>query len=158
MLRRLANENALPTQLYLSMNATNRKMFHLVNRPRHRDAWERWRESLEFLASACTRTVLRMTMIKGYNAEGDFVKDFAQLVSQANPHFVEVKSYMHIGKSIERLEESNMLEMSEVRMFSEFLANMLPRFSRMDESEISRIVVLQNHSRYVNRYIQEYLF
>jgi hypothetical protein len=35
---------------------------------------------------------------------------------------------------------------------------MLPRFSRMDESEISRIVVLQNHSRYVNRYIQEYLF
>ena len=158
MLRRLANENALPTQLYLSMNATNRKMFHLVNRPRHRDAWERWCESLEFLASAYTRTVLRMTMIKGYNAEGDFVKDFAQLVSQANPHFVEVKSYMHIGKSIERLEESNMLEMSEVRMFSEFLANMLPRFSRMDESEISRIVVLQNHTRYVNRYIQEYLF
>jgi tRNA wybutosine-synthesizing protein 1 len=158
MLRRLANENALPTQLYLSMNATNRKMFHLVNRPRHRDAWERWCESLEFLASAYTRTVLRMTMIKGYNAEGDFVKDFAQLVSKANPHFVEVKSYMHVGKSIERLEESNMLKMSEVRMFSEFLANMLPRFSRMDESEISRIVVLQNHTRYVNRYIQEYLF
>src|SRR6187200_3006530 len=140
MLRRLANENALPTQLYLSMNATNRKMFQLVNRPRHRDAWERWCESLEFLASACTRTVLRMTMIKGYNAEGDFVKDFAQLVSKANPHFVEVKSYMDIGKSIERLEESTMLEMSEVRMLSEFLANMLPRFSRMDESEISRIV------------------
>lgn len=157
MLRKLADENALPTQLYLSTNATNRKMFHLVNRPRYKDAWERWCESLEFLATACTRTVLRMTMIRGYNAEGDFVNDFAQLVSQANPHFVEVKSYMHIGMSIQRLEESNMLEMSEVKMFSEFLANRLPRFSIMDESEISRIVVLQNHSRYVNRYIQEYL-
>jgi len=37
MLRRLDDEDALPTQLYLSTNATNRKMFHLINRPRHKD-------------------------------------------------------------------------------------------------------------------------
>ena len=44
MLRRLADEDALPTQLYLSTNASNRKMFYTINRPRHKDGWKRWWE------------------------------------------------------------------------------------------------------------------
>jgi tRNA wybutosine-synthesizing protein 1 len=154
MLRRLDDEDALPTQLYLSTNATNRKMFHLINRPRHKDAWERWCESLEFLANARTRTVLRMTMIRGYNEEISNAEDFAQIVSRANPHFVEIKSYMHIGMSVQRLEKNDMLEMSEIRTFVDYLVNKLPSFFIMDESEISRIVVLQNRGRYTKRYIQ----
>ena len=154
MLRRLDAEDALPTQLYLSTNATNRKMFHLINRPRHKDAWERWCESLEFLANARTRTVLRMTMIRGYNEEISNAEDFAQIVSRANPHFVEIKSYMHIGMSVQRLEKNNMLEMSEIRTFVDYLETKLPSFFIMDESEISRIVVLQNQGRYTKRYIQ----
>jgi tRNA wybutosine-synthesizing protein 1 len=154
MLRRLDDEDALPTQLYLSTNATNRKMFHLINRPRHKDAWERWCESLEFLANARTRTVLRMTMIRGYNEEVSNAEDFAQIVSRANPHFVEIKSYMHIGMSVQRLEKNDMLEMSEIRTFVDYLVNKLPSFFIMDESEISRIVVLQNQGRYTKRYIQ----
>jgi tRNA wybutosine-synthesizing protein 1 len=154
MLRRLDDEDALPTQLYLSTNATNRKMFHLINRPRHKDAWERWCESLEFLANARTRTVLRMTMIRGYNDEISNAEDFAQIVSRANPHFVEIKSYMHIGMSVQRLEKNNMLEMSEIRTFVDYLVTKLPSFFIMDESEISRIVVLQNQGRYTKRYIQ----
>jgi tRNA wybutosine-synthesizing protein 1 len=153
MLRRLDDEDALPTQLYLSTNATNRKMFHLINRPRHKDAWERWCESLEFLANARTRTVLRMTMIRGFNEEISNAKDFAQIVSRANPHFVEIKSYMHIGMSVQRLEKNNMLEMNEIRTFVDYLVNKLPSFFIMDESEISRIVVLQNQGRYTKRYI-----
>ncbi|HJY14835.1 MAG TPA: 4-demethylwyosine synthase TYW1, partial [Nitrososphaeraceae archaeon] len=137
MLRRLEDEDALPTQLYLSTNATNRKMFYLINRPRHKNAWERWCESLEFLANARTRTVLRMTMIRGYNEEFNNAENFAQLISKANPHFVEIKSYMHIGMSVQRLEKSNMLEMSEVRTFVDHLINKLPGFFIMDESEIS---------------------
>lgn len=140
MLRRLDDEDALPTQLYLSTNATNRKMFHLINRPRHKDAWERWCESLEFLANARTRTVLRMTMIRGYNEEISNAEDFAQIVSRANPHFVEIKSYMHIGMSVQRLEKNDMLEMNEIRTFVDYLVNKLPSFFIMDESEISRIV------------------
>src|ERR671915_987320 len=157
MLRRLADEDALPTQLYLSTNAVNRKMFHLINRPRHRDAWERWRESLEFLATAKTRTVLRMTMIRGFNEDINFANDFARLVSQANPHFVEIKSYMHIGMSTQRLERNNMLEMDEVETIADHLVNKLPGFIIMDKSKISRIVVLQNQDRYINRYVQGYI-
>ena len=89
MLQRLADENALPTQLYLSANASNRKMFYRINRPRHKDAWERWWKSLHFLSTANTRTVLRMTMVGGYNENIEFVNEFAEMMAHGNSHFME---------------------------------------------------------------------
>jgi len=156
MLQRLADEDSLPTQIYLSTNASNKKMFYLVNRPRHRDAWERWRNSLRFLSTADTRTVLRMTIIRQYNDAMNFVDEFAEMMQQGNPHFIELKSYMHIGMSTQRLEAENMLEMKEIRSFSEQMCFKLQGYSIMDESEISRIVVLQNMRRYTDRWIKEY--
>ncbi len=157
MLKRLQAEDALPTQIYLSTNASNKKMFYQINRPRHKDAWERWWESLRFLATASTRTVLRMTLIREYNDSASFVGEFAEMMAQGMPHFIELKSYMHIGMSNQRLEKGHMLEMHEVRDFASKLCDKMPSFKVMDESEISRIVVLQNQARYVDRWIKEYL-
>jgi tRNA wybutosine-synthesizing protein 1 len=75
------------------------------------------------------------------------------MMRQANPHFIELKSYMHIGMSTQRLEKNNMLEMSEIRNFASQLHDKMTEFSIMDESEISRVIVLQNHKRYINRWI-----
>ena len=144
MLQRLIDEEALPTQLYLSTNASNKKMFTLVNRPRYRDAWDRWQKSLELLSQMDTRTVLRMTMIRNFNHSKNYMEEFADMMRRANPHFIEIKSYMHIGMSTQRLENSDMLEMDEIRSYSHLLCQYLDTFSLMDESEISRIVVLQN--------------
>jgi tRNA wybutosine-synthesizing protein 1 len=149
MLQKLSDEDALPTQLYLSTNASNRKMFYRINRPLHNDAWERWMKSLRFLADVNTRTVLRMTLIRDYNDNLQFVNEFSEMMLQGNPHFIELKSYMHIGMSTKRLKENNMLDMGEIQKFS----SELPGFSIMDESEISRIVVLQNQKRYIDRWI-----
>jgi len=156
MLRRLEREDALPTQVYLSTNASDKKMFHKINRPLREDAWERWNESLAWLSHVNTRTVLRMTLIRDYN-DSKVADEFAKLMSSGNPHFIELKSYMHIGMSTQRLEADRMLEMSEVREFSARLCEKLPNFEVMDESEISRIVVLQNKSRRTDRWIKEYL-
>jgi tRNA wybutosine-synthesizing protein 1 len=153
MLEKLAEEDALPTQLYLSTNASNRKMFYRINRPRHSDAWERWIKSLHFLANVNTRTVLRMTLIRDYNDNPQFVNEFAEMMLQGNPHFIELKSYMHIGMSTKRLKKNSMLEMDEIQKFSKELCEKTPGFSIMDESEISRIVVLQNQKRYIDRWI-----
>lgn len=157
MLRRLVQEDALPTQIYLSTNASNKKMFLQVNRPRHKDAWERWQDSLRFLSTVDTRTVLRMTIIRGYNDGADDIEDFAQVMSEGDPHFIEIKSYMHVGMSTQRLEMDNMLGMEEVRGYAGRLCEKMQVFSVMDESEISRIVVLQNKKRYVDRWIKSYL-
>ena len=157
MLRRLKAEEALPTQIYLSTNASNKKMFYKINRPRHKDAWERWWDSLRILSTINTRTVLRMTLIRGYNDSSNFVDEFAEMMAQGSPHFIEIKSYMHIGMSNQRLEQDHMLEMYEVRDFAVKLCEKMPTFKMMDESEISRIVVLQNHERYTDRWIKEYI-
>jgi tRNA wybutosine-synthesizing protein 1 len=156
MLNRLEQEDALPSQIYLSTNASNRKMFHLVNRPKYKDAWDRWNRSLVFISSVNTRTVLRITMIRGYNSSLKFLREFADIVRNANPHFIELKSYMHVGMSTLRMEGSHMLEMSEIREYAKSLLSLLSEFSVMDESEISRIVVLQNNSRFVTRWIPGY--
>jgi len=157
MLRKLYEEDSLPTQIYLSTNASNKKMFYLINRPRHKDAWERWWNSLRILSVIKTRTVLRMTLIRGYNDSSSFVKEFAEMMGQGNPHFIELKSYMHIGMSNQRLDQDRMLEMHEVRDFANKICKEMLAFKVMDESAISRIVVLQNHARYIDRWIREYL-
>ena len=153
MLQRLENEGSLPTQIYLSTNASNKKMFYLVNRPRYKDAWERWWRSLRFLARVNTRTVIRMTVIRNYNDALEFLEEFAKIMLEGNPHFIELKSYMHVGMSTQRLIAENMLEMNEIRDMAVGLCAKSPCFSVMDESEISRIVVLQNRNRFVDRWI-----
>ena len=153
MLNRLQDEDALPTQLYLSTNAPNRRIFFMINKPRYRDAWERWWKSLLFLREINTRTVVRITLIRSLNADLDLVPLFADIMKRGNPHFIEVKSYMHVGYSNQRLEKSDMMEMSEVREYANSLANAVGCYKFMDESIISRVVVLQNTERYLDRLI-----
>ena len=67
MIQKLQDENALPTQLYLSTNAADYQSFFKINRPRYHDSWERWNKTLKMLSTLDTRTVLRITLIRGYN-------------------------------------------------------------------------------------------
>lgn len=153
MIQRLQDEDALPTQIYLSTNAPDEETFQKINKPRYSDAWKRWNTSLEMLSKLNTRTVLRITLIKDYNTGAELIPKFAQMFKRANVHFIEAKSYMHVGRSTNRLEYSNTLEMSEVRHFADEIVKQSEIYSVMDESSISRIVVLQNQNRIIDRWI-----
>ncbi len=157
MIKRLSDEDALPTQLYLSTNAADYESFLKINRPRYKDSWERWNTTLEMLKELDTRTVLRITLIRNYNTSDEIIPDLASMIKHSSPHFIEVKSYMHIGRSTNRLERTHMLEFDEVKHFASELASQSKIFSVMDESEISRIVVLQNQERFIDRQISAYL-
>lgn len=156
MVRRLRDEDALPTQLYLSANAADPGSFARINRPRYGDSWRRWNETLGMLRGLGTRTVVRITLIRGYNTGAGMAPAFAAMLREASPNFVEVKSYMHVGRSANRLERGDMLGMGEVRRFAGEVAGRSGIFSVMDESEVSRIVVLQNAERFVDRRIAAY--
>lgn len=156
MIQRLQDEDALPTQLYLSTNAADYDSFLKINKPKYNDSWQRWNKTLEMLKHLDTRTVLRITLIRNYNDQKEMIPAFASMLKQASPHFIEIKSYMHIGRSTNRLEHSNMLEMDEVRKFSEEIAKQSQIFSVMDESLVSRIVILQNDQRVIDRWISAY--
>ena len=157
MIKKLKDEDALPTQLYLSTNAADYESFLKINKPKYDDSWQRWNTTLEMLKSLDTRTVLRITLIRDYNTNKEMIPAFSKMLKQASPNFVEIKSYMHIGRSTNRLDRENMLEMEEVRKFSEEVAKQSEIFSVMDESYVSRIVVLQNNKHLIDRWIPTYL-
>ncbi|MCG2870587.1 MAG: hypothetical protein L7H10_07545, partial [Vulcanisaeta sp.] len=121
------------------------------------DAWERWLRSLELLSKLNTRTVIRITLIRSLNYDEKYIPEFAKLMLIGNPHFIEVKSYMHLGHSTFRLSRSDMLTHEEVREWAMKLLEEINRqggsFRYMDEDPPSRIVVLQNMGRYVDRWI-----
>ena len=157
MIKKLHQEDALPTQLYLSTNAADYDSFIRINRPKYDDSWERWNRTLDMLKELNTRTVIRITLIRGYNTNEEMIPIFAKMLEKASANFIEIKSYMHIGRSTNRLERQNMLEMHEVQEFAAKLVKHTKIFSVMDQSEISRIVVLQNNERFIDRQISTYV-
>lgn len=156
MIQRLKDENALPTQLYLSTNAADYESFLRINKPKYDDSWQRWNKTLQMLKDLDTRTVLRITLIRDYNDYDEMIPAFAKMLEESSPHFVEIKSYMHVGRSTNRLEHENMLEMEEVKNFSKEIVKQSKKFSVMDESYVSRIVILQNNERSIDRWISSY--
>ncbi|MGC8661595.1 MAG: 4-demethylwyosine synthase TYW1 [Nitrososphaeria archaeon] len=153
MLERLIIENALPTQLYLSMNAYDKEEYQRINRPMYRDGWERWLKSLSILSKTPTRTVIRITLIRGYNDSYDKFPEAARLIKIGNPDFVEIKSYMHVGSSMSNLTEKHMLSMEEVREYAKSMLKILGSYDYMDEMEPSRISVIKNTERSTDRWI-----
>lgn len=132
-----------PTQLYISVNAPNRALFMKINRPVRKDAWTRFLRSLDVMSKMKTRRVLRMTMIKGMNMNASLLDDYVSIIRKAKPHFIEVKSYMFVGFSKNRMKIENMPFHIEVRAFAEKLAA-ASGFVIADEKKDSRIVLLSN--------------
>ncbi|MCW1300951.1 MAG: 4-demethylwyosine synthase TYW1 [Candidatus Nanoarchaeia archaeon] len=153
MLKRLEAERALPTQLYLSLNAGSMEKFREINRPLLPDAWERFWESLEFLRKNEVRSVIRVTLIKSLNTNEEELEKMCELIKVANPNFVEVKSYMHLGYSTRRLSKTNMLTQLELKKCINKMLKHLRFFKYMDEQEESRVIILQNVERFVERWI-----
>ncbi len=60
-----------------------------VDRPLFPDFWPRFVHSLEALAEKKQRTVYRLTLVKGWNAQQ--VREYADLVAIGNPDLIEVK-------------------------------------------------------------------
>ena len=81
MLERLREEDTLPTQLYISVAASNEEMLKKVCRPVHPDAWARLVRSLSMLGELPCRTVVRFTVIKGVNDLEGHIAEYAKLFS-----------------------------------------------------------------------------
>lgn len=88
------------TQLYVSIDASNKDSLRKIDRPLHRDFWERFQRCLDILREKRFRhrTVFRLTLVKGFNVE-DEVEGYAQLVERGLPCFVEIKGVTYCGTS-----------------------------------------------------------
>jgi len=88
------------TQLYVSIDASNKESLRKIDRPLHRDFWERFCRCMDILREKqfTHRTVFRLTLVKGFNID-DEAEGYADLVQRALPGFVEVKGVTYCGTS-----------------------------------------------------------
>ncbi len=130
-----------PTQLYVSVDAADRATFEQVVRPVKDDAWERLIDTLDVLYEKDeTRTVLRTTCMNGWNMENpDW---FATCFRRADPDFVELKAYMHVGHSQGRLDRTVMPDHEDVRAFAEEVQEYMPEHDVLKEVPASRVSLL----------------
>jgi len=136
----------LPTQLYISVVAPNESIYKRLCRPAISDGWKRLQETLEILPSLDTRTVIRHTLVDGWNMKEKYIKQYARLDEKASPMFIEPKAYMFVGYSRKRLSIDNMPSCNAVRDFSKKLATELGYFFA-DERSDSRVVLLSKREK-----------
>ncbi len=130
-----------PTQLYVSVDAPNRKTFDDVVRPVDPAAWAQLIDTLDVLAAKeRTRTVLRTTLVDGWNmTDPDW---YATLYERADPDFVELKAYMHVGHSRGRLDRENMPSHDDVVAFARAVQEHMPEHQTLKDVPASRVALL----------------
>ncbi|MEM3521521.1 MAG: radical SAM protein, partial [Candidatus Bathyarchaeia archaeon] len=136
VLSRLKEE---PTQLYVSLYATDEKKFIDLCKPYSHNAWNKIIQTLELLTTFKCPTVIRLTLVKGLNMQS--IDEYAKLILKASPTYVEPKAFMHVGNARKRLNFENMPTHKEIKDFSLKLAEKLS-YKIIDESKESRVVLL----------------
>jgi len=137
----LKEKNQLPTQLYISVNASNKKLYDRFHRSSMKDAWEKLNESLEILGELPCRSVFRMNLVKDLNMKEEHVKEYVEMIKKAKPMFVEVKGFMSVGFARQRLGYDKMPSYEEMLEFVKKLAT-ATELKLLDSHEHSRAFVL----------------
>jgi tRNA wybutosine-synthesizing protein 1 len=153
-LMKLKKEKVLPTQLYLSLQAPNKTLYKKISCNVEKNGWKNYLTSLAMLKLLGTRTVIRLTLIKGLNDDEKTLKEFSELLEATSSDFVEIKSYMWLGLSRQRLKKENMPTHEEVKFFAKSLLELMPSYKFESEKIDSRIVLLKNkNSKYKTKII-----
>ncbi len=145
----LARLDHLPTQLYVSITAPNEEIYKRLCVPMQNSidipsqqpttGWSAVQETLELLPSLDTRTVIRHTLVDGWNLGWE--DEYARLDDKAEPMFIEPKSYVFVGYSRTRMTLKNMAKHEQIKEFSEKLAGHLG-YELAAEKADSRVVLL----------------
>jgi tRNA wybutosine-synthesizing protein 1 len=132
--------DTLPSQLYVTVAAPNKEIYRNLCRPLISDGWERLMQTLELLPSLNTRTVIRHTLVDGWNLDG-WVDAYVRLDSKADPLFIEPKGYVFVGGSRQRLSINEMPPHQKIREFGSKMAQKIG-YELVMERKDSRVVLL----------------
>jgi len=148
-LEKLNKENNLPTQLYVSLNTPNEKLFNKWHRSKIKNAWKKLNQTLELFPKLKTRKVIRMTLVKNLNSKSEQIPEYAELIKKAKPDFIEVKGFMSVGFARNRksMGYDAMPTHNEIKDYAERIAIELNQqglkdYKILDEHERSRVVLI----------------
>ncbi|HTY43719.1 MAG TPA: 4-demethylwyosine synthase TYW1 [Patescibacteria group bacterium] len=151
-IRKLEKNNALPTQLTLSLNAPNEKLFKIWHNSLRKDAWERINETLKIMKKlkGKTRRVVRLTLVRNSEKEKNKIsnmkpenaKEYAELIKIAEPDFIHVKGFKALGYSRKRLSYEKQPFHEEVEEFAKKLLGELKGYKILGEEKRSCIILI----------------
>ena len=142
----LANLEEEPSQLYVSIEAWDKKSYEQFDKPLAPRAWELTLETLEMLPSFSSPTAIRFTLVRSFNMHERALKEWAKIVEKAEPTYIEFKSYMHVGAARHRLSREDMLRHLEVLEFAKKFSE-LTGYNIVSQQIESRVVLLSKLSR-----------
>lgn len=160
-IKNLALNNALPTQLTISLNAPNKKLWEIWHNSINKDGWERINKTLRLMKKlkGRTRRVVRLTLVKQSdkkekfrelsNMKKEHVKQYANLISKAEPDFVHVKGFKSLGYSRKRFGYDKQPLHEEVKEFAEKLTHELKNesYKILGEEERSCVILIGKDKR-----------
>src|SRR5881396_3412437 len=139
VLRRMHSEGRLPTQLYVTVAAPNEGIYRKLVAAKSDHEWNKLRETLALLPTLPTRTVVRHTLVEGWNLGWE--DEYAELDRLGKPMFIECNGYSFVGESRLRLQAENVPSHASIRTFAERLADRIG-YRIAAEREDSRVVLL----------------
>ncbi len=132
-----------PTQLYISLDAPDEKIYKKVCRPNVKETWKKLMESLSLLKNI-KRSTIRITLVKGLNMV--YPEKYAEIIKKYSPKFVEIKAYMNVGYSKHRLDIKKMPLHDEIVEFSQKISEK-SGYKIIDEKKESRVVLLMKEDK-----------
>lgn len=140
MLKKLLEKKAEPTQLYITLPAPDESTYKKVCKPLIKDGWKKIMQSLSLL-NRFKRNVIRLTLVKGLNMIKP--EKYAELIQKYQPLFVEMKAYVYVGHSQERLAIENMPRHNEIVEFSKQIEKQTSsEYKIVDEKKESRVTLM----------------
>ena len=110
---RIKNLSVYPSQLYITLPASNERVYKKVCRPMIKNGWGNIMNSMNLIESLACRTVVRLTAVKGLNINDRYIDEYIKIVEKANPNFFEIKGFTLQAKALlikERLKSDKPLQ------------------------------------------------
>lgn len=130
-----------PTNFYVSMEAPNRKLYQKICNPANDDNWQKLQRTLDLISELNSTNVLRVTAMEGINM--NLASSFRNVIESSDFDYVEVKAYMHIGYSQDRLSRESMPKFDKVREFANDICDN-SSYNVTNSDEKSRVVLLES--------------
>jgi tRNA wybutosine-synthesizing protein 1 len=146
-------KTGLPTQIAISTNAPNEKLFLRWHRSTKKDAWNVFLESLDVLREmkGLVRRVIRLTIVKEgdegefgamMNMSEEYVGQYCELIKRAEPDFIHIKGYKAVGYAKDRMGYDNQVWHEEVKEYAEKICGRLDGYSIKAEDDRSCVVMI----------------
>ena len=144
-------KTGLPTQLVISTNAPNERLFLQWHRSMKKDAWNVFLESLDVMRElkGKVRRVIRLTLVRK-GKDGEFagmtnmteenLNEYVELIKRADPDFVHVKGYKAVGYARDRMGYDSQVWHDEVLEYAGKICERLDGYSIRAEEERSCVV------------------